>query len=106
MIDKGEPVVRLVVARKQLNYFNIEKQFELHSLQDIGDDDHTVMVLENLENSQLRFFRIEFKNKKQKETEVETSFLKLIQLGLLMNTVNDRDISPIVKSRSKVFRDE
>ena len=84
-----------------MNYFNIENQFELHSLQDVGDDDHAVMVLENLGNRQLRFFRIEFKVK-----DDDTEQLNLIQLGLLMNIAKDTDISPIVKSRSKVFTDD
>ena len=59
------------------------------------------MVLENLANRQLRFFRIEFKVK-----DDDTECLNLIQLGLLTNVAKDKDISPIVKSRSKVFTDD
>ena len=83
-----------------MNYFDIENEYELHSLQDIGDDDHAVIVLEDIETRKLSFFRIEFK-----DISMNSRCLNLIRIGLLNDEVKNADASPITKTRAKVFKD-
>ena len=79
--------------------FEIEPQFRLNSLLDLGCD-HAVVVLENVESHQLTFYRINFK-----VSEKSKAKLQLIQLGLMVNMTHEEDTSPICKQRALCVKD-
>ena len=98
-INGDQARVHIDLSPDAVHTFEIEQQFRLNSLLDLGSD-YAVVVLESTESHQLTFFRINFTVHEQSKAK-----LQLIQLGLMVNMAHEEDTSSIAKQRALCFRD-
>ena len=95
--DQDPNYVTVKISDEQLQFLDLHERYKIICIQEIGNE-MSCLVLEDLENRQIRYLRAYYEETEQGNRTVNRK-LNLVQLGVMITKTN-MTISPLIKYRS------